>query len=307
MSVRQRVELGATATAQSFGFLNTHKRLFIFPILSVVASLAVIALVAGLVFEVALYTNFLGLGGELWQVIKSGQNESGTDTESMKLLSLAGTIAMFLLSVCLYFVSTFFNVALSASALSIFDGKPIGFARSLATATRRLGSILGWSILSATIGLISTLIDRKGNILIDVLSILAGFAWSVATLFVIPIIASKEKTGAISAVKESVRLMRADWGSAETSRRGSFRVLLILVILPLVLIVPTHMNIGARAATDLGFVLLPFLVIYLLLVSTVFTITRSVLFYYATKEGAPQGFESEMLRSTIALKKSRKI
>jgi len=307
MSVRQKIKLGATVTAQSFGFLNNHKSLIIFPLVSFAVCLVVIALVAVLVFEVALYTNFLGLGPELEQAAKPAQNGGGTDTESMKLLSFAGMIAMFALSVCLYFVSTFFNVALSASVLSIFEEKPKGFAGSLSTAAHRLGSILGWSILSATIGLISSVIDRRGNIFVDVIAFLAGLSWRVATLFVIPVIASKENTGPISAVKESVRLMRADWGAAGTSGRRSFKALLILILIPIVFIVPTHLNLGARASTDLGFVLLPLVVIYLLFASTVFTITRTALFYYATRQSAPQEFESEMLRSTIALRQSRRL
>lgn len=304
MSLQQKANLGLTATAQSFGFFKSHKGLVIFPIASFLASLAFIALFAGLVFEVSMYTNVLGLGTELGQILDSEQPSSGTETASTRLLSIAGFVALFILSACLHFVSTFFNVALSACVLAIFEGKPIGVGGGVLTATLRLRAIFGWSIVTASIGIVMNMFDRRGNIFASILTFLAGLAWRVATLFVIPIIASKQ-VGPISAIKESVRLMRADWGTAGNSGHGSRKARFIVILLAVGVILLTHLNLGDRASTDIAFFLFPFLVIFLLFFSTIYTITCTALFYYAKQHAAPPQFDSDTLRSTIAFRQSR--
>ena len=304
MAVEQKVNLGLSVTAQSFGFFTTHKWLALFPIISFLISLSLIAVVGVGVFEVAISTNFFGLGADLPQAITSVQQSDGSEHEAPTLISVAGIAGLFILSLCMYIVSTFFNVALSACVLAVFEGKPIGIGGGISTAARRLTAIFGWSAIAAVIGTISSLIDRRGNILVSVLTFLGGLAWTIATLFVIPIIATRN-VSAVTAIKDSVNLLRADWGDANTMHHGSRKRLFIFMGILIGVTLLTHINLGPQMSTDIAFVLLPLLVIAMLFFSTIYTISRTALFYYATQRAAPPQFDSDTLRNSIVAKQSR--
>lgn len=297
--------MGLTATAQSYGFLGSYKWLALFPIISFLISLSLIAVVGLSVFEVAISTNFFGFGADLPHAITSVQQSDGSEHEVPTLISIAGIAALFILSLCMYIVSTFFSVALSACVLAIFEGKPIGIGGGISTAAHRLTAIFGWSAIAAVIGTISSLIDRRGNIFVSVLTFLGGLAWAIATLFVIPIIATRN-VSAVTAIKESVKLLRADWGEANTTHHGSRKKLFIIMGVSIGVILLSHINLGPQVSTDVAFVLLPLVVIAMLFFSTIYTITRTALFYYATQHAAPPQFDGNTLRSSIVAKQFRR-
>lgn len=305
MSIKQKASMGLTATAQSFGFFGSYKWLALFPIISFLISLSFIAVVALSVFEVSISTNFFGLGADLTQATTSVEQSNGSGPESLPLVSIAGIAVLFLLSFCMYTISTFFNVALSACVLAIFEDKPIGIGGGISTAAHRLKAIFGWSAISAVLGTISSVIDRRGNILISVLTFLAGLAWSVATLFVIPIVATRN-VNAVTAIKDSVKLMGDDWGESNAAHRGSRKRLFIFIGVLIGVTLLTHINLGPQMSTDVSFALLPFLVIFMLFFSTLYTISRTALFYYATRHEAPPQFDSDTLRNAIAARRSRR-
>ena len=199
--------------------------------------------------------------------------------EGTALVSIAGLSAVFLFGVFFAFVSTFFNVALSACVLDIFEGKSSGIGGGVSTAAHRLKGIFGWSVITAIIGTIANVFDRQGGFLVKMLTFLGELAWRVATFFVIPIVASKN-IGAVGAIKESVELMRKDWGTKDTTRRGSVKGFFILILVAVCILALTHINLGPQASTDLAIVLIPVFLVILLFFSTIFTIVRTALFYF---------------------------
>ena len=113
------------------------------------------------------------------------------------------------------FLSVFFNVALASAANAALDGRRLSFGEAIGESRRRLGKIALWSLLSAGVGALlaelSSRIPGGGRIA----SALVGAAWGLATLFVIPILATEAPTpGPIKALKESVGVIRKRWGES---------------------------------------------------------------------------------------------
>jgi hypothetical protein len=113
------------------------------------------------------------------------------------------------------FLSVFFNVALASAANAALDGRRLSFGEAIGESRKRLGKIALWSLLSAGVGALlaelSSRIPGGGRIA----SALVGAAWGLATLFVIPILATEAPTpGPIKALKESVGVIRKRWGES---------------------------------------------------------------------------------------------
>ena len=112
-----------------------------------------------------------------------------------------------------YFVIVFFNMGLVHCAKLIFDGKTPTISDGLHYSSSRLDAILSWALLAATVGVVLQMLeDRLGKVGQVIVSII-GIGWSIATFFVVPVIAYEE-VGPMEAVKRSGALMREKWGEA---------------------------------------------------------------------------------------------
>jgi hypothetical protein len=108
-------------------------------------------------------------------------------------------------------VSTYCNVALLRMAQARFDGRHCSVGAGFRAANRRLPQILGWSLVSVVVGFIlNQLVERIpfGGWL---LSLLGSVAWSLATMFAVPVLAV-EDAGPIKAPRRSLEIFRARWG-----------------------------------------------------------------------------------------------
>lgn len=304
MALKQQAKMGLSVAAQSFGLLGNHKWLALFPILSFFVTLALIAFVAFGLFEVAVSTNMLGQGTDALKSVTDSLDSAGPESEKIKLLSVAGVVALFALSVFTHFVFTFFNVALAACVLGLFEGKSIGVAGGVSVASRRIAGIFGWSCVVAVIGSITQAVEKRANFMTTALVFLAGFAWRMATFFVIPIIASKN-VGPITAIKGSTQIMRDVWGQSVTANLGLRGIRLIFIAVIFGGVALTHVISGPQALIDVGVVAVPVIVIVALLLTTIGTITRTALFYYATKSEAPAQFDPDVLQNAIIQRRSR--
>ena len=128
-------------------------------------------------------------------------------TQSGAHLALVGAIAAFPIT----FIAVFLNVALVCAASERMRGGRLGIGEALGAAATRLGPIAVWTLLSVGVGLvlqqIASRIPGGGRIL----TWLAGAAWTLATIFVVPVLVV-ESEDAISAVRRSASLIKQRWG-----------------------------------------------------------------------------------------------
>lgn len=108
-------------------------------------------------------------------------------------------------------VSTYCNVALLRMAQARFNGSHCSLGDGFRAANERLGAILGWSLVAVVVGFLLRLVAERVPFGGVVLSWIGGIAWSLATMFVVPVLAV-EGAGPIDAPKRSIEIFRARWG-----------------------------------------------------------------------------------------------
>jgi hypothetical protein len=109
----------------------------------------------------------------------------------------------------LAFIATFFNVGVVYIIKNILEEKKPTFKESIKFAFSKIGLIIGWSLISATVGLILRILDEIaervggiGEIFIKILTSMIGGLWSFITIFVVPVMVY-ENTGPFKAISKS--------------------------------------------------------------------------------------------------------
>jgi hypothetical protein len=190
MNVFDRIGNGWTIAMSSFKVINQKRDLVLFPILS---GLSIVLLVGS--FAVAL----LGTSG--WDVDRIEMDRG--------LLYLL----VFAFYVVNYFIVVFFNMALIHCARLYFHGEEVSVRAGLRFSASRIGVIFSWAFFSATVGLILKIIQDNAGWLGKFITGLIGAVWSIATFFVVPVIAY-ENLGPLQAVKRSAELIKQKWGES---------------------------------------------------------------------------------------------
>lgn len=120
----------------------------------------------------------------------------------------------------------------------IFKGEEVTVKKGLQFSMSRIGSIFTWALFAGTVGFILKIIQERSGIVGKIITGIIGIIWSIATFFVLPIIAY-ENVGPIDAIKRSSELMKQKWGETLTSR-FSFGLIqfaaIIIIAIPCVLL-----------------------------------------------------------------------
>ena len=172
----------------SANVLKLDKELMVFPLLSGVATVLVIA---SFVAPIAL------TGG--WRFFAESNSP------------YLGYVLAFLFYLVQYTVIFFFNSALVGAALIRLAGGDPTVSDGLAIAAKRFPTILGYAALSATVGMVLRFISERVGFLGRLVVGLVGMGWSLATYLAVPVLVT-EDLGPIDAVKESAGLLKRTWG-----------------------------------------------------------------------------------------------
>lgn len=281
----QRIAMGWQLTKQSIQVLRLDKELLLFPLLSGISCLLVLASFAVPAF----------LSGA-FEVVEENQ-------ENITQNAVAWVV-LFLFYFVNYFVITFFNSALVGCAVIRMKGGDPVVGDGFRAAFARLPQIAGWALVSATVGLLLKLIESRSEKVGQIVAGLLGMAWSITTFFVVPVLVI-EGLGPIDSVKRSVTVMRKTWGEALVSNFGiGFLVFLLslLGILPIV----GGIALAGSGSTAIGGVLIGLGVLILITVSLISSALNSIilaaLYIYASEDRMPEGFDSNLVRSAFATK-----
>lgn len=260
----------------SLHVLNQDRELLVFPLLSGLATLTIIAS-----FVLPL----------LWAT-----SESVVDSSFSGLTVYAGLFVFYLAS---YTITYYFNTAVVSCAIYRMKGGNPDLKGGFRAATAHIKHIIGWAMVSAVVGVILKHIQSKNNFLSSMVASIAGVAWSVASYLVIPIMVM-EKMGPIDALKESGRLVRKTWGEQVVGNIG-FGVFFSLILLPMFVIIPMLVAYDNVIWYFMG---VSVLVIYITLVSlihsTLLSIFQAALYLYAREDFVPDGYDRSVLRESVA-------
>lgn len=275
-----RLAKGWRLAMAAFGVLRSDKKLLIFPLLSGLSCLMVlISFAAPFVFS-----------ERLRDLVNEGQ---GVNDPVWYVLLFAFYFAN-------YFVIIFFNSALVTCALMRFNGMEPSIGDGFRASCSRLPQILGWALVSATVGLILKIIEDRSEKVGQFIAGLLGLAWSIMTYFVVPVLVV-EKLGPIDAVKRSASIMKKSWGE---SLAANFGAGLLIFLMFLAALAPAVIGglIGGPALI-VGIITTVVLVIMVSLISSaVNTIIVTALYQYAAQEKTPSEFDVDLLQGAFARK-----
>jgi hypothetical protein len=278
-------------TKQSFKVIKSDKEIIVFPILA--------AIFSTIFFAVMVIPYFL--------------------TNIMQQLGLdkLGTVAMYIIIFILYlglaFISTFFNVAVVYCAKKRFEGGDPSFGEGLKEAAKRIHIILLWSLLSATVGLILRILENAaqknksgiGRMVLSGLIGLAGAAWSIVTLFVVPSLVF-DNVGPFKAIKNSVATLKKTWGESLIRYYGlGMAQFVVMLIGGIVLLVPGILLVAVYWPVAVG--LIGLFVLYIIIVSLLFgtaeTIFNTALYMYANTGKTPSVYAEDTMKNAFQGKK----
>jgi hypothetical protein len=212
---------------------------------------------------------------------------------------------LFLFYVAQYSVVIFFNTALVGAALERLDGGDPTVASALALAYRRLDAILGYAVISATIGVILRAISERFGLLGRLLGFGAGLAWTVMTFLVLPVLAA-EGIGPLAAIDKSAALLRQSWGENLIGGAGISLVMSLLLALVMFVGCGGGMVSLHRGDTMLAISLLAgscVLILAIVLVGAALSaVYQAAVYYYAVAGEPPRGFDRDLLRSAFGTK-----
>lgn len=272
---------------QSWQVLKSDKEMLLFPLISGVCCLIVIASFAT---PLVLTDSYLP---------PDTTAEEGQTVSTRQQVIYYGVLFLFYL--CNYFVIIFFNSAIAGCASMRMNGEDPTIADGFSIASSRLPAILGWSVISATVGLILRIIEDKNEKIGAIVATLVGGVWTLMSFLVLPILVV-ENVGPIKALKKSASLFKNTWG-AQIGANFSFGLIFFLLALPgigiIALGVLSHMP--ALMAVCIIIAIL-YLVVLSLIQSTLSVIFQTALYYYADSGSAPDGFDAALLQNSVRQK-----
>ena len=201
-----------------------------------------------------------------------------------------------------YFVVIFFNVGLAHCTHASLRGEKPTFGDGMRFAASRLPTILGWTFLSATVGLVLQFIGECTGLIGRIIVGLLGAAWNIVTYLVVPVLAVEGK-GPIDAVKESTSLLKRTWGEQLIGEGGVGLVFTLAALLPIPLFILACVTGSAGLIIAAGVVAVLYWVVLAVLSTSVAGVYRTALYVYATTGAPPSGFDAGAFDSAFRSKK----
>jgi hypothetical protein len=206
------------------------------------------------------------------------------------------------------FLATFCNVAFYQQIIMALNGEPVSIGAGLRFACTKWRAILMWTLFAGVVGYIIKALEQRFGIVGQIIMRLIGTAWSIACVFVIPvIITDEEATNPLTVLKRSALTLKQTWGESLIGYVGvSFGGLIILLFslvwLGAGIFVSTSLHLyWLTALVVVSWILM--MVVWTYLLSVASQIFRCALFLYASQGALPAPYTQEMM--SVAWKMKR--
>jgi len=217
-----------------------------------------------------------------------------------------GYMVLFLFYLVQYTVVFYNNTALVGAAMIRLRGGDPTVRDGYKIASQRILPILGWSLISATVGLILNMLsgnsDHKRRGLRGLIASILGAAWNVLTFLVVPVLAV-EGLGPIKAIQRCWELLKRSWGEQIS---GTLSIGLIFALIGiaggmLMIDIGVALSLWLKSSIPIiifGVLLLLFIMIISLLSSTLSGIFSAAVYAYAA-DGQVSLFDESLIRDAI--------
>lgn len=275
----------------SWQVLRQDKELLLFPLLSGVCCLLVMASFAIPIFATGAY-----------------EPPTAESPVTDHVLYYGGMFAFYFAN---YFVIAFFNTGIIAAAIHRMEGGDPTFSWGFGEAWKRIHLILGWALVAATVGVLLRVLEERSGKLGKIVAAIGGLAWTLVTFLVVPVLVVQNK-GPLAAVKESGKLLRRTWGE-QLVGNFSFGLVFFVINLPAIAAVFGGIVLFVGGNTVAGGALIGLAIVYLLVAGLVQSALQSIfqaaVYLYATnppmlerEHPSGQGFPVTLLRDAVGHK-----
>jgi hypothetical protein len=204
-----------------------------------------------------------------------------------------------------YFVVIFFNTALVGAAIALLEGGQPTVGVALKLAFSRIGAVLGYAVISATIGVLLQALAERLGLLGRLIEATLGLTWTAATFLVVPILAA-EGIGPWQAIERSTALLRKTWGENLIGNVGispvtsmiSAAVGLIGVGGSMLLFLLGHPVLGVALLSCSAATLL----LIVLMAAALSAIYAAAVYHYAVVGTPPTSFDGDLVRDAFTRK-----
>jgi hypothetical protein len=218
--------------------------------------------------------------------------------------------AIYLVSI---FLATFFNVAFYNEILNALNGNRVSISRGIGAAWSKIKLVLIWSLFAGVVGIIIKTLEDKLSFVGQWIMRFIGFSWSVASVFIIPVIIREKKTSnPVNLLKTSALMLHRTWGEAVIGYIGigsAGFIIVLLAIIPFFIISMVVINLMMldlwAIFAALALALIGFLAFYFLW-SVVGHIYQCALYVYASEGVIPGPYDEEMMKICWKVKAVKK-
>lgn len=276
----------------SYSVLKSDKELVIFPIVSFIGSVLVtivflIPIIAAGVFD--------------------SLSTQGRASDGMGIVSI---VIMFIFYVVMYTVIFFCNTALVGAAMIRLNGGDPTLRDGFKIAQERLGKIIGYAIINATVGMVLRALSERAGLLGRIVIGIIGMVWNIATFLVVPVLVV-ENVGPIDAVKRSTALLKKTWGEQLAANFGFgavFGLISVGVMLVGFLLIGLFASIKSSFLVILAIIAMVIALIAIGLFSSALSgIYQAALYRYASEGVVVDSFSPDMIQGAFQEKAKRGI
>jgi len=282
-----------------------NKRLLIFPIF---ISLATIVILLFFVAPALLLPNdYSYFTAAHWKTLVNTfitKTGSGPHQLSFSPVALAYFAFLYLVSM---FTATFFNVAFYNEILAALNGEEVSLGRGLRFACTRWKAILMWTAFAGLVGLIIKCIERRSGLIGGIIARIIGVAWSIASVFVIPVIVrDEESANPFVTLRKSAQILTQTWGESLIGYIGIGVINTIVVIgsgltLAITIGFTTKLHHPLLVVLE-GGVWLVFMMCWGYLMNVANLVYKGALFLYAAEGTVSEPYDQDLLDSAWKFK-----
>jgi hypothetical protein len=270
----------------SLAVINSDGELLLLPLIS---GLATAVLAAGFIW--------LGVSSGTFAAIRAQGPGAGMSADFYVWLVLFYIVQ--------YFIVYFFNTALVGAALQRLDGEDPTLGSALGVAVRRIGPILGYAFLSATLGILLRIIAERLGFIGRIIEGSVGLAWTVATFLVVPVLAA-EGIGPVEAIEKSAALLKKTWGENLIGSAGMSIVFSAIIAVAAVVFIGGGMmalQAGYETSAVVAFIVGGAIILgAILLAAALGAVYQAAVYDYAVAGRPPRGFDDDLINGAFRAK-----
>jgi len=292
MSLSTRCQTSWQLLKSSLKVIRRNPKLLLFPVLSTLCSFGLV-----LFFFLPFFLIVFANAGFDWADFaadwKVGWPNVGDTFQGLGYLYGA------VLYLACIFAATFFNVAFYNEIIRALTGEPVSLGGGLAFAMRRIRSILMWSLLAGTVGLIIRSLEERFGWIGRIALAFVGTVWSVAAVFAIPVIIREENINPLAVLRDSAATVKKTWGESligfvGVQLAGAAFVLVSLIFAGWMVLMTLVTHLSWLPFAGLA-VWLPAVLAYSLLIGMATHVYRCALYVYASEGVVPAPYTPELM------------